>query len=89
MVDRRALARGPALTGPAHREIFETPIKNKYKNMKCRFYKNYNTVSLIPTIQFVYETLLGSKKLLFLDIDFVWLNVGISFTVLEYKPKNK
>jgi len=57
--------------------------------MKWRFYKNYNTVSLIPTIQFVYETLLGSKKLLFLDIDFVWLNVGISFTVLEYKPKNK
>lgn len=57
--------------------------------MKCRFYKNYNTVSLIPTIQFVYETLLGSRKLLFLDIDFVWLNVGVSFTVLEYKPKNK
>ena len=57
--------------------------------MKWRFYKNYNTVSLRPTIQFVYETLLGSKKLLFLDIDFVWLNVGVSFTILEYKPKNK
>lgn len=57
--------------------------------MKCTFYRNYNTVCLIPTIQFVYETLLGSKKLLFLDINFVWLNVGMSFTLISYKPKNK
>jgi hypothetical protein len=34
MVDRRALARGPALTGPAHRGNFKIPIKSKYINKK-------------------------------------------------------
>jgi hypothetical protein len=32
MVDRGALAGGPALTGPAHRGIFQIGIKNKYVN---------------------------------------------------------
>jgi hypothetical protein len=87
MVDRRALAGGPALTGPAHREIFQTPIKSKYKNMRKRIstYKHYNVIQILPSLQIIYETKLEGFGFYYLDIDFAWLNFGISFSIIKEK----
>jgi hypothetical protein len=86
MVDRRVLARGPALTGPAHRGIFQTPIKSKYKNMKGRisWFKHYNVIQITPSIQIIYETKeKGFLRFHYLYLDLMWINLGISISIIK------
>jgi len=50
-----------------------------------RAYKHYNVIQILPSLQIIYETKLEGFGFCYLDIDFAWLNFGVSFSLIKEK----
>ena len=51
---------------------------------RISWFKHYNVIQLIPSIQIIYETKEGSLfKFHYLYLDLMWINLGISISIIK------
>lgn len=56
--------------------------------MRVTIFDNYNTISILPGINLVYERNPYTKKMYYFYIDIIWLHRGVSISLIQeqYKP---
>lgn len=52
---------------------------------RISWFRHYNLIYIIPSIQICYERIDRSFKFNYLDIDVIWFNLGISITIIKEK----